>query len=146
MKDLLKTYKESCLYFTSNSLIRHITEIADEEFLITSLAPSYAYLMLLVIEEPGLTQNELSQKINLKPSTLTRFFEKLVQKGMVYKIHNGREVNIYATEKGNKTRELIDKALNNLYKRYCEIFGQEFAEKLTADIYKANSIIDKSQI
>lgn len=137
MSNLEKTYNECCLYFVGNSLSRYITEMAEEEFIITGLAPSYAHLMLLVIDNPGLSQTELSSKMNLKSSTLTRFFDKLVQKGLVDRIQNGREVNIYATEDGEKTKVLINKALDNLYKKYCDILGEEFAVKLTADINKA---------
>ncbi|PXY01998.1 MarR family transcriptional regulator [Marinifilum breve] len=139
---LSKISQECCLYFTANSFSRLISEMADEEFRFTGMAPSYAYLMLLVVDEPGLSQNELSTKINLKPSTLTRFFDKLVQRGMVNRVQNGREINIYATDKGHKTRILIESALNNLHKKYSLILGEDFAAQLTADINKATNFMN----
>lgn len=139
-----KSYQECCLYFTANSLSRHITELADEEFRLTGLSPSYAYLLLVVMDEPGLTQSEISKKMNLKSSTLTRFFDKLVQKGLVDRIQNGREINIYATEKGAKTKVLIYSALDNLHQRYFKIFGKEFTEKLTANIKEASKLIENN--
>nr|WP_283242706.1 MarR family transcriptional regulator [Marinifilum caeruleilacunae] len=116
--------------------------MADEEFRFIGLAPSYAYLMLLVVDQPGSSQNELSKKMNLKSSTLTRFFDKLVQRGLVERIQNGREINIYATDKGHKTRVLIDSALNNLHKKYSLVLGENFATKLTADINKATNFMN----
>ncbi|WP_430814772.1 MarR family winged helix-turn-helix transcriptional regulator [Carboxylicivirga sp. RSCT41] len=137
MNDINSNYQQCCLYFTANSLTRHINEMADGAFRTTGLSPSYAHLLLLVIDNPGLTQNELSGRMNLKPSTLTRFFDKLVKKDLVERLQKGREVNIYATNKGKESKILIDKALNQLYKNYCDVLGEEFAVKLTAGIYKA---------
>jgi len=112
--------------------------MAEEEFRITGLAPSYAYLMMYLVEEPGLTQNELSRKMNLKPSTMTRFIEKLLQKGLVERVQSGRVVNIFPTNKGEEMKDLIQLALKNLYKKYSEALGEDFAKKLTADIHQAN--------
>lgn len=143
MRKLNNSYQTHCLYFSANSLSRCITEMADEAFRMTDLAPSYAHLMLLVIENPGSTQNDLSKMMNLKPSTMTRFFDKLIQKGYVERIHKGREVNIYATENGVESKVLINQALDKLYKRYCEVLGEEFALKLTCELYKATEIINE---
>jgi DNA-binding MarR family transcriptional regulator len=52
--------------------------LAEDAFKITGLSPSYGYLMLILIDEPGLSQSELSQKMNLKASTMTRFIDKLI--------------------------------------------------------------------
>ncbi|TKG97021.1 MarR family transcriptional regulator [Puteibacter caeruleilacunae] len=145
MCDLPKIDQQCCLFFTSNSLTRHISELAEEEFRVTGMPPSYAYLMLLVIDEPGLSQSELSKKMNLKPSTLTRFFDKLVKWDLVDRIQNGREINIFATEKGNAKKVLIDTALNNLFKRYCDVLGKDFAVQLTADLHKASGLIKQER-
>jgi DNA-binding MarR family transcriptional regulator len=76
--------------------------------------------------------------MNLKPSTMTRFVEKLKQRGLVFTRQEGRTVYVYPTEKGKGFRPLIDQALKRLYDMYCQILGEEFAVKLTADIHSAN--------
>lgn len=141
MSKSCKTYHEYCLYFTANSLSRKINEIADESFKITGLAPSYAYLMMILFEEPGLTQNELSERMNLKASTMTRFIEKLVQKKFVERIQEGRSVMIYPTQAGKELKNLIHKALKDLHKKYTEILGEDFASKLTANIHQASEML-----
>lgn len=135
-------YQECCLYFTANSLSRSINAMAEESFRSTGLAPSYGYLMLLLIDKPGLSQNELSLQMNLQASTMTRFVDKLVAMNLAKRKQEGRTVFIYPTEDGKKMKRKIDRALTDLYTSYCELLGEEFAVKLTADIHKANQLLN----
>lgn len=141
MSESIKTFHESCLYFTVNSLARKINVMADEEFRITGLTPSHAYLMLTLIDEPGLSQNELSRTMNLKASTMTRFIDKLTQKRFVERVQEGRSVYIYPTEKGKELKELIEKAMENMYERYDKVLDKDFSKNLTSDINKANLLL-----
>jgi DNA-binding MarR family transcriptional regulator len=117
--------------------------MAKEEFAITGLDPSYAHLMLLLRDKPGLSQNELALLMNLKPSTITRFIEKLMQKGLIERVQEGRNSLIYPSENGKNKCRLIRKALSNLYDRYCAELGEDVAIKLTADINEANKKLEK---
>lgn len=138
MSESCHTYQEYCLYFTANSLSRCINEMAEEELTITGLAPSYVYLMLILIQEPGLSQGELSERMNLKASTMTRFIDKLVQKNLAERVQEGRSAYIYPTEDGKNMQKLINKGLKNLFEKYCKVLGKDFAVKLTENIHKAN--------
>jgi len=140
MSESTKSFHESCLYFTVNSFARKINEMAEEEFKITGLTPSYAYLMLTLLDNPGLSQNELSNKMNLKASTMTRFIDKLMIKQLVERVHEGRSVFIYPTEKGKDLRDIIEKAMKNMYQQYYAVLEEDFSKKLTADINKANAL------
>lgn len=115
--------------------------MADEAFKITGLSPSYGYLMLILIDEPGLSQNEISKRMNVKASTMTRFIDKLIVMKYVERVQEGRATMVFPTEEGKKIKVLIDKALSDLYKKYCEVLGEEFAVKLTVDIHNANQIL-----
>ena len=137
------SYLSGCLYFTANSLSRNITEMAKEEFAVTGLDPSYAHLMLLLCDKPGLSQNELAQIMNLKPSTVTRFFDKLQQRGLIERVQEGRNSLIYPSEAGKEKKRQIKKALTCLYERYCRVLGEEVAIKLTQDINNANEALEK---
>ncbi|MCT4638388.1 MAG: MarR family transcriptional regulator [Bacteroidales bacterium] len=142
MSKSCSTYQECCLYFTANSLSRFINTMAEDSFKITGMSPSYGYLMLLLIDEPGLSQGELSKRMNLKASTMTRFIDKLIVQGYVERVHEGRTTFVYPTESGKELKALIDKALLDLFEKYCDVLGKEFAVKLTADIHKANEILN----
>ena len=67
MEKKAEKYLHNCLYFTANSLARQISRLADEEFRLTGLSPSHAFLLMLVNEKPGITQKELGLALNLAP-------------------------------------------------------------------------------
>lgn len=138
MSKPLKTFQEYCLYFTTNTLSRHINKLADEAFRSTGLAPSYAHLILLILDEPGLSQNELSLRINVQASTMTRFIDKLKSIKLVDRTQEGRNSYIFPTEEARDIKPALEKALNKLYISYSEILGEDFAKKITADIHIAN--------
>ena len=126
-----------CLYFTANSLARLITRMAEEEFSVTGISPSHAYLMMLVNQNPGITQNELAQKLALAPSTVTRFVDALAQGGYLARKVEGRESHLYATDRGLQLQDKIDAAWQALYQRYTAILGQEQSAKLAEMIDEA---------
>ena len=66
-----------CLYYSVNALSRVMTKIADEEFGVTGLSSSYAFLLMTVNEKPGIQPKEISQHMQLTPSTVTRLVEKM---------------------------------------------------------------------
>jgi len=142
MSNTCKSYQECCLYFTANSLARHINTLADEAFRTTGLAPSYAHLMMILIHEPGLSQSELSKRMNLKASTMTRFVDKLIAMHYAERVQEGRSAFIYPSEEGKKLETPINNALKALYEQYCDMMGEEFAIQLTKDIHKANSHLE----
>jgi hypothetical protein len=61
-----------CLYFTSNALARKVEKLAIESWKPAGLPPSHAYLLLMVLEEPGQQPGNISAHLQLTPSTVTR--------------------------------------------------------------------------
>lgn len=138
MKERYESYLKHCLYFTANSLVRTINKMAEEEFMVTGLSPSHAVMQMIVNEHPGISQHELGRLMNLAPSTVTRFIDKLVSRNLIRREVDGKLTNVYPTEKGEQLDDIIRGAWENLYRRYCDILGEEFARQLTVDIHTAN--------
>lgn len=132
---------EGCLYFSANSLSRHLNEIAEEAFKVTEIAPGYAYVMLYILDKPGLSQQEIAKKMNLKASTVTRFIEKLMTKGFVVKEQAGRKTCIYPTPAAENHKPFIEQALSIMYAAYTDLLGEELVEKLTNDIQQVNQML-----
>lgn len=132
-------YNEHCLFFASNSLTRAINEITERAFETIGISASYGHLMLVIIDEPNLTLGEISKRMNVKSSTMTRLIDKLQQKGYVERHTSGRSVSITPTQKGKDLRPKIMDALKVLFNEYCDKLGKDFAVKLTEDIHKANT-------
>ena len=121
----------NCLYFTANSLARQISHMAEEEFRYTGLSPSHAFLLMLVNEQPGLTQKELSQALHLAPSTVARFVDSLrLQQGLVERRTEGKLARIYPTAKGLEMKDLIAKCWKSLFYRYSGILGETEGREL----------------
>lgn len=127
-------FLRNCLFFTANRLSRAITKIAEEEFAVTGLTPMYGYLIRLVIGNPGISQKELSEKLSVTASTLTRFVDKLESKQLVERKVQGKTVLVYPTSKGKELEESIVQASKSLHRRYEAILGKAAADQLSSDI------------
>jgi len=138
-----ETFLHECLFFTANRLSRAITRMAEEEFAATGLTPMYGYLLRLVIGTPGITQKELSEKLYVAPSTLTRFVDKLEMKRLVERKVQGKTVLVYPTDKGKALEETIKQASRSLHDRYDEILGKEEAHALSQSIETASERLER---
>ena len=138
MAPKIESYLHNCLYFTANSLARQIGQLAEEEFRYTGLSPSHAFLVMVVNERPGITQKELSEALNLAPSTVARLVDSLqLKQGAVERRTVGKSARIYPTEKGKEMQDLIAKCWSSLFQRYTEILGEKTARTLTRAVDQA---------
>jgi len=135
-------YLHNCLYFSANALARNVGKMADEAFRETGLSPSYAFMVMLVNEQPGITLKELTEHLHLAPSTLTRFTDKLVYKGIVERDHEGKTVRIYPTKKGKSLEKPIAAAWKRLYQNYSAVLGEQAGKDLTKTIYTSNQKLE----
>lgn len=140
---MFETYYRNCLYFTANRLSRIITKMAEEDFRKTGLSPTYAFLLMAVYEQEGITQKELSAILHLTPSTVTRFIEKLEAKRLVLSQADGRLSRIYSTEQGKALKPEIEKAWDDLHDRYSAILGREEGDELTLKLDDVSNELEK---
>ena len=120
-----KNLLECCLFFNTNSLARIITRMGEEEFARVGMTPSYAFLLTLAVDSPGISQKELASLLHMAPSTVSRFVDALVAKGLIAKETEGRNTFIHPTEAGRELQPAIEKAWHGLYDRYSAILGSE---------------------
>ncbi len=128
---MVQNYLDNCLYFTVNKLSRVLTKMAEDSFKKTGLSPTHAFLMMLVNEKPGLTQTEVAESLHMMPSTITRFVDKLVVKGLIERKVNGKNSLIFLTDAGEEIQDEIKRAWKDLFDRYAAILGVEAAKSLT---------------
>jgi DNA-binding MarR family transcriptional regulator len=133
----------NCLYFTSNRLSRVLTKMAEEEFKSTGLFPSQALAVMIINDNPGISQNDLSHELDIKPSTTSRFIDKLEHKGFVKREVKGKSSFLYSTAEGLSLMEKIDVCWKNLFQRYSTVLGQEEGAKLTNAIHNAVDKLEK---
>jgi len=126
----------NCLYFTANSLARSITRLAEEAFKPTGLSPSHAFVLMTAAGSPGIGPGDLAAKLALAPSTVTRFADALVAKGLITRTAEGRATRLAATPAGLARLKGIENSWKRLHKAYIDVLGPE-GDRLAADIHAA---------
>ncbi len=135
-------YSDS-LYSTAISLARLISNLAEEEFEHTGLTPSYAILLMVVSDNPGIQPGHLSKEMNLTPSTITRLIEKLEYKGLLERRVSGKYTSVYPTKMNNQLEFKIRTAWARLQKRYSILLGEELNKEMSNLTYKVINKLKK---
>ncbi len=132
-----------CLYYSANALARVMTRMAEEEFASTGLAPSHAFVLMTVNFQPGIQPKDLSNHMQLTPSTVTRLVEKLEFRGYLERSISGRITMIHPTAKSLELNDKIKESWRNLYNRYSNLVGENEGKELTQKINDALDSIMK---
>jgi MarR family transcriptional regulator, organic hydroperoxide resistance regulator len=113
----------ACLLFSANALARAITTAGDKEFSRIGLTYSHAYLLLVVVESPGVTPMVLSEQLFLSPSTITRLLDKLEQKQFVTRQSEGKNTRVRPTEAGLAVHPFIVEAVERNTRHHIDMLG-----------------------
>jgi DNA-binding MarR family transcriptional regulator len=144
---LMSVARESycrCLYYSANALARKITRLAEEEFEPTGLAPSLGFVVMTANKKPGITAGELASTLQLQPSTVSRFVDKLEASGFLARQADGKFTNIYPTAKARQLDITLQSSWKNLFKRYTAVLGEQDSTALTSAIVAANNKLEET--
>lgn len=119
-----------CFYFTANALARKIEKLAKDSWDSVGLSPSHGYLLLYVLDDPGIQPGKLADHLQLTPSTITRLLEKLEEKKFLVRTFEGKITNIYPTPKAKEMRGKFEECKIKFYKSYIKIMGEEESARL----------------
>ena len=133
----------NCLYFAANSLARKVEKLAIESWKKTGLAPSHAYLLILVLEEPGIQPGLIAEQMQLTPSTITRLIEKLEEKELVVRTTEGKLTNVYPSAGAKEMKPLLSQCIEDFYEKYSHILGKKESKKF---VKKMNTVADKLNV
>ncbi len=136
--ETIEALLRDCLYFATNNLARNLMRFAEEQFAVTGLSPSHAYVLLAVNERPGISPSEIADLLHLAPSTVTRFVDVLEHKGLLSRQFLGKIAQIYPTDIGLNLQQDLKNAWEKLYERLFDILGKDFTERLMLLINEAN--------
>ena len=89
------------------------------------MSPSHAYLLKLVIEEPGIQAGQVAEQLQLTPSTITRLIEKLEEKKLVFRSAEGKLTNVFPTQKAKDMKPQLKQCIDEFYEKTVKILGKE---------------------
>ena len=119
------------MYFATNALARIIEKLSIDTWKKVNLSPSHAYLLMLVVEEPGMQPGALAGQLRLTPSTITRLIEKLETRKLVVRTSEGKITNVYPTPKAKELYPQLINCVTEFTSKYYAILGKEECDKLT---------------
>lgn len=122
-------YLYNSLYFTTSRLYRNINRYAEEEFKKIGIPPIHGMLLLLLDEWKELTASELSEYLDVKPSTTTRLLDKVQKLGFIQRRSEGRFSYISLTDKGMLKIREVQGTLDTLEVRYKKKIGTPIVNK-----------------
>ena len=129
-----------CMYFASNALARKTEKLALAAWKKADLSPSHAYLLMIVLEDPGVQPGALSMELHLTPSTITRLIEKLEEKKLVVRTSEGKTTSVYPTAKSKEMKSLLQECVEDFYKSCITLVGKDECVRF---LNSMNKISDK---
>lgn len=133
----------SCVYFASGALARKVERLATECWEPVGLSPSHGYLLLMVLDEPGIQPNKLVKELLLSPSTITRLTDKLEAKNLVSRTSEGKVINIYPTELAKSLEPKMKSCISCFSQMYGDILGEEDSSTLTKVLNKVTDRLNE---
>lgn len=137
---------EQCLYFNLNALTRKVNRIWESEFRQTGLSASHAYVMRLVLSEPGIFQKQIAEELHLDPSTVTRFVDALVERRLARRDTNHtdrRSAAVFPTAEGKRLQKKLEKSGDNLFQTVRARLGDKHVQELVTALREARSTLEK---
>lgn len=127
---------KQCFYFASGALARIVEKLAIDVWKKVDLSPSHAYVLLLVLDEPGIQPGTISGQLHLSPSTITRLLEKLESKKLVVRTSEGKLTNVYPTPKAKEIHPQMIACAEEFAGIYYKAIGKEECDGIIDAITK----------
>jgi Transcriptional regulators len=117
-------YSENCCVDEVGQMIQKLVRVLQlferDQIKAHGFTTSQCYAILELYKSTSLTMNELSEKMNLSSSTMTRILDNLVRDKYISRdkdTTDRRSVIVSLTENGKKVAMDLDKAVKEYYKK-----------------------------
>lgn len=124
---------DSRLFFAIKKLNRALDKLYEEVFQKVGLSPSQSSILIILEMENGKLHKELAKLLGVTAPTLTKMIEKLVRKGPVEIICEGRTKHVYLTDKGRKLTPQIRQAhaeVRQLFNKAVEYYPENLVDEI----------------
>lgn len=119
---------DHCLYFNTSALARRLEREWMQAFEPFGLTPPQAFMLRVVIEQPGLRQSELADTMLITRPTATRALDGLATKGLIERRateKDGREVAIHPTAEAYGLKTALNAASSAVTARLKRLLGAD---------------------
>jgi DNA-binding MarR family transcriptional regulator len=137
---------EECLYFNSNTLARTVSRIWTNAYRQVNLSPPHAFLLRLVLAEPGLFPREIADELNLSRSTITRFLDSLEKRNLLVRKpteKDGRELRVYPTQAAKEVHQELDNIGKDLTKLMSKLVGSDELPQMVVKLREIQKLLKK---
>lgn len=128
---------EKCIYFNTNALARQINKIWDDAFKPYGLSPAHAYVLRVVLNQPGISMKQIAEELELAPSTVTRFVDSLMHKNFLKRVSDNtdkRGMQIFPTAEAKKIHSKLEQTGQQLYSEMNNLIGKKAFSGLVSDM------------
>jgi MarR family transcriptional regulator, organic hydroperoxide resistance regulator len=139
---------ERCLYFNINALTRAVNQHWEKAYQTIGLSPAHAYLLRLVLSTPGITQKQLAAELHLAPSTITRFIDALVKRGLLQRQDSGGDAREWAIQPSDAARTLhsdLERIGQELFQSLRDTLGEAHCSALVGELRRTHDSLQNNQ-
>jgi DNA-binding MarR family transcriptional regulator len=128
---------DHCLYFNTTALARLLEREWAAAFAEFALTPPQAFLLRLVLDQPGLSQRELADAMTIARPTATRVLDGLEARKLIMRRPgeaDGREQRIHPTSRAEAIRDRLNAVSGNVTSRLKRRLGPQMFDRTVGEI------------
>jgi DNA-binding MarR family transcriptional regulator len=135
---------DHCLYFNTTALARLLEKEWSAAFADFGLTPPQAFMLRLVLDQPGRSQRELADAMTIARPTATRVLDGLEARQLIQRRageHDAREQRIHPTARAETIRAALNAASGNVTRRLKQLLGAQVFEQTVGKIRDVRAAI-----
>lgn len=135
---------DHCLYFNTTALARLVDKEWTLAFKPFGVTPSQAFMLRLVLKQPGLLQHTIAHELTIARPTATRLLDGLQALGLVERrsdAADGRHWAIYPTALAQSMHAALDKASGEVTRRIQQQIGKENFDDTVARVRSVSAAL-----
>lgn len=137
---------DHCLYFNTTALARLLEKEWSAAFASFELTPPQAFMLRLVLDQPGLSQRELADAMTIARPTATRVLDGLEARKLIQRRAgeaDGREQRIHPTVAAEALRTSLNTESGNVTRRLKHLLGPQVFDQVVDKLRDVRAAISE---